>query len=107
MLRGSSVEDRVSEQMGSIALLYGISLFYCRVDHDELHLSPRRFTPRTLPLMQNGISLQVRYPEDIQIIIRADTHTHGSLFLSNLEAAQNPQLLQSTPSATQNSKSQL
>lgn len=37
----------------------------------------------------------MRFPEDIQIIIRADRPQTGNLFLSNIEAAQNTQILQS------------
>jgi len=80
--------------------------FIANIYHDELHLPADGLPTRSFVLMQDSKNpQQVRYPEDIQIIIRSDTHAHGNLFLGNLEAAQNPQLLQSTPQFTQNSKS--
>ena len=49
----------------------------------------------------------VKYPEDIQIIIRSDRHTYGNLYIGNLEAAQNPKLLESILTLIQILKSML
>ena len=37
----------------------------------------------------------VKFPEDLQIILRSDRSSYGNLYIGNLEAAQNSQLLQS------------
>lgn len=46
----------------------------------------------------------VKFPEDIQIIVRSDRSDYGNLFIGNLEAAENVQLLQSNKPSIKTSR---
>ena len=38
---------------------------------------------------------EIKFPEDVQVILRADKIDRGNLFMGNIEAAKNVQILQS------------
>ncbi len=41
-------------------------------------------------------SKEVKFPEDIQVILRADRQQSGNLYMGNIEAAENAVIIQST-----------
>lgn len=70
---------------------------YFIANHDHIHLPTNQFGSSIIINTQTEQSEQrVRFPEDIQVIIRSDQLRSGNLFLSNLEAAQNIKILQSS-----------
>lgn len=56
----------------------------------------RGLTSLSIPKAQLSGNLPKKFPEDIECIIRAKDPTCGSLYISNIEAAENPATLQST-----------
>jgi len=45
---------------------------------------------------RKDIEREVPFPDDVQVILRGDSLEKGNLFIGNIEAANNVQLLQST-----------
>ena len=65
----------------------------------QVNLSPTKGqTAHQAPLQP------VKFPEDVQIILRSDRSAYGNLYIGNLEAAQNVQLLQSRTCLMKTSK---
>lgn len=58
------------------------------IGHVCLHL-PTAYHPASTPLPTQGSSPKptVKFPEDVQVILRADRPTTGNLFIGNVEAA--------------------
>lgn len=58
----------------------------------------------SMPKPYHSIDMPKTFPEDIECIIKGKTPEAGSLYISNVEAASNPNTLKSTPLSIQNSK---
>lgn len=62
----------------------------------------RGLTSHSLPRHKFHAPLVKRFPEDIQCIIQGRGHESGSLYISNIEAAESPSTLRSTTKFIQN-----
>jgi hypothetical protein len=65
----------------------------------------RAQTAHSLPRHNCPATLVRRFPEDIECVHRSNSLDRGSIFISNVEAAQNPNTLRSTPNAMQDTTS--
>lgn len=63
----------------------------------------RGITSHSLPKHNFHAPLLKRFPEDIQCILQGPDREAGSIFISNIEAAENPNTLRSTFSSMKNS----
>lgn len=59
----------------------------------------------SMPKPYASLNLNAKFPEDIECIIHSPHPDRGSLFISNIEAAENLATLRSTPDLTQNTAS--
>jgi hypothetical protein len=48
-----------------------------------------KFSPTSRNKQSSSQSLSVKFPEDIQVIVRSDRKDYGNLFIGNIEAAEN------------------
>jgi hypothetical protein len=60
----------------------------------------------SMPKPYTSLNLPQKFPEDIECIIKGKSSTQGSLYISNIEAAENLKTLKSTLSLRENSKSE-
>ena len=49
----------------------------------------------SMPKPYSSLNLQKKFPEDIECVIRSDDKSRGSLYISNIEAAENINTLKS------------
>jgi hypothetical protein len=61
----------------------------------------------SMPKPYHSIDMPKTFPEDIECIVKAKTADKGSLYISNVEAASNPNTLKSNPLFKQNTTSLL
>lgn len=60
--------------------------------------------PKTAPKPYASLKKTEKFPEDIECIIKSPCPENGSLYISNIEAAENLSTLKSMPFSKQSSK---
>lgn len=64
----------------------------------------RGYSSFSMPKPYASLNMPKKFPEDIECIIQSRNLSSGSLYISNIEAAENINTLKSTPSMTQSSR---